>query len=120
MMRDMYNTVLGEGMGELEAATRRTCGGFGEVPVGGVLGPVSIAGERAKLGILNASMGLERGGRSAFGLSADVFLSTELSSGFGRSAGFVTVTWYMPDGPFPELPLPDPLQRPHIGRKGLP
>jgi hypothetical protein len=61
-MRVMYKTVFGEGMGELDAATRRTLG-FGDAPDGGVLCHDSFAGfgERAKLGMRKASFGLERG-----------------------------------------------------------
>jgi hypothetical protein len=54
----MYRMVFGEGMGELDAATRRTCG-FGEDPVGGELCHESGAGERAKLGIRKAFIGLD-------------------------------------------------------------
>jgi hypothetical protein len=61
-MRVMYRTVFGEGMGELDAATRRTLG-FGDVPAGGLFCHESFTGfgERAKLGIRKASCLLDCG-----------------------------------------------------------
>ena len=61
MRRDMYRTVLGDGMGELDVAMRRIWG-FGDELDGGVFCQDSLTGERAKLGIRNASMGLDGGG----------------------------------------------------------
>ena len=54
-------TVLGEGIGELDAATRTL--GFGDAPDGGVFCHDSLVGigERAKLGILKVSLPFERG-----------------------------------------------------------
>ena len=59
-MRVMYRMVLGEGIGELDAATRRMFG-FGDDPGGGVFCHDSLVGfgERAKFGMRKASKGLE-------------------------------------------------------------
>ena len=117
-MRETYRTVLGDGIGELEAATRRICG-FGEEPAGGEFCQDSSAGERAKLGILKASIGLDRGG-VGFGLLGDgSFVSLILFVVLVGCEDFAVVTWCMPDVPSPGLPLPE-LQRPQIGRSGLP
>lgn len=106
-MREMYNTVLGEGMGELEAATRRTCG-LGEEPVGGVLSQESGAGERAKLGIRKPSTEVGFGG-VGFNVPSIV------------RVGVLGATWCMPDVPLSGLLLLLPeLQRPQMGRSGLP
>jgi hypothetical protein len=115
-MRDMYRIVLGEGMGELEAATRRTCG-FGEDPAaGGELSQDSGAGERAKLGIRNASMGLDEGDcLGSVCCSEDGFAV----SIFGAVEAFPLLTWCMLAVPFPRLPFPE-LQRPQIGLSGRP
>jgi hypothetical protein len=62
--REMYRTVLGDGIGELANLCIVLLGG---VPDGGVFcvfgDPRGPLGERAKLGIRNASMGLLRRGR---------------------------------------------------------
>jgi hypothetical protein len=95
-------------MGELDAATRRIWG-FGEEPVCGEFSHELGAGERAKLGIRNASTGSDRG-RSE--LSED-------TSFVSLGGVFALVTWCMPDGPLPGLPFPE-LQRPQMGLSGLP
>jgi hypothetical protein len=89
-MREMYKTVLGEGMGELDAATRRIWG-FGEVPEGGVLSQVSGAGERAKLGMRKPlSMGVGFDG-VGFGLSLEApLVSVVLFSVFEAPESGVT------------------------------
>tara|TARA_R110002003_G_scaffold283_1_gene18242 strand:- start:3733 stop:4143 length:411 start_codon:yes stop_codon:yes gene_type:complete len=74
-IREMYRTVRGDGIGELDAATRRTCG-LGDEPAGGVSCHGSGAGERAKLGIRNAFMGLDRGGVVAVGPSGEAILAS--------------------------------------------
>jgi hypothetical protein len=91
-MREMYRIVFGDGMGELDAATRRTWG-FGEAPAGGEFCQESTAGERAKLGILNASMGLDRevGWGSEFCEEVS-FASLLLFEEFGDSAAFALLT----------------------------
>ena len=57
----MYKTVFGDGIGELDAATRRTCG-FGDSPDGDSChDSLTGFGDRAKLGIRNAFIGFECG-----------------------------------------------------------
>lgn len=76
-------------MGELEAATRRTCG-FGEEPVGGEeLSQESGAGDRAKLGMRKASRGLDRDGCLLCSLS---FAVPFVSGLFEDSAAFAFMT----------------------------
>jgi hypothetical protein len=77
-------------MGELDAATRRIWG-FGDELDGGVFCQDSLTGERAKLGMRNASMGLDGGGIFCCELSGDEsFLSIMLPAGCedpGAAAG---------------------------------
>jgi len=93
--REMYKTVLGDKMGELDAATRRICG-FGEVP-DGLFCHDSLPwfGERAKLGVRKVSTGLERG-MFCVGLSGVAFTSIALSDVFGRLEGFAVLLTAIP------------------------
>jgi hypothetical protein len=106
-------------MGELEAATRRICG-LGEEPAGGVLNQESGPGERAKLGMRKPSTDVGFGGVRSELSDMPSFVSIVLFGVLDGSEGF-GATWCMPDAPLPGLLLPLPeLQRPHIGRSGLP
>jgi len=118
----MYSTVFGEGIGELDAATRRTCG-FGDAPEGVV--PPCHDSFGAKSGILKAPFVFERG--TSFALLSGRLLSVEscdLLDGldvFAFSMSTPSSTWCMAAPPEPELPLaPELLQRPQIGRRGRP
>jgi len=83
IMRVMYRTVLGEGIGELEAAMRTL--GLGDAPDGDVLCHDSFVGmgERAKLGILKVSFAFERGTSLAALSCVTFFVSLESCGDFG-------------------------------------
>ena len=80
MRRVMYRTVFGEGIGELDAATRRTCG-FGDAPEGVV--PPCHDSLGAKSGILKEPFVFERG--TSFALLSGRLLSKscDLLDGLG-------------------------------------
>jgi hypothetical protein len=117
-MREMYRMVFGEGIGELDAATRRICG-FGEDPPVGELCKNSGAGGRAKLGIRKAFIGLDLGDCLVSEPSEEAALLTSRPDMFEELTSLELITWCILDGPFPGLLLPE-LQRPQMGLSGLP
>ena len=106
--------VLGEGMGELEAATRRTCG-LGDEPAGGVLSQESGPGERAKLGMRKPSMevGLDAGFALAGDLAGDFLVGTARDR-VGEAARVLDrVAFFSPCAP-----VATPVSVPLLGRPG--
>lgn len=109
--------VLGEGMGGLEAATRRMCG-FGDALDGGVPCHDSLAGfgDRAKLGILKTSFWFDCGTSCGVLPLVLSFLSAVLA---GLPIPMPSKTWCI-EPPAPGLLLGELLHRPQMGRRGRP